>query len=296
MEEEFRYRGRIITARDIEFIRGMIAEHPGASRRALSKILCEAWNWRQANGALRAMVCRGLMLQLHRGGHIELPQVRYVTRNPLGKRGAQRGKPAPALVETTLLDASLASLRPLEFQQVRRTAEEPLFNSLIERYHYLSYAQPVGEHLKYLVWARGRPIACLAWSSAPRHLGPRDRFIGWSAEARRRNIRFLAYNTRFLLLPFVRVEHAASHILGAMARLLSQEWERIYGHPVYYLETFVDPQRFRGTCYRAANWVFLGRTTGRGKDDHTNRPNRPVKEVLGYPLRKDFRRLLGEVS
>jgi len=296
MEEEFRYRGRIITAADIEFIRGMIAEHPGASRRALSKMLCEAWDWRQANGALRAMVCRGLMLQLHRCGHIELPQVRYVTRNPLGKRGAQRGKPAPALVDTSLLDASLASLRPLEFQQVRRTAEEPLFNSLIERYHYLSYAQPVGEHLKYLVWARGRPIACLAWSSAPRHLGPRDRFIGWSAEARRRNIRFLAYNTRFLLLPFVRVEHAASHILGAMARLLSQDWERIYGHPVYYLETFVDPQRFRGTCYVAANWIMLGLTTGRGHNSTTNKKTQPVKQVLGYPLVKNFRQLLSEVS
>ena len=296
MEEEFRYRGRIITPADIEFVRGMIAEHPEASRRALSKMLCEAWNWRQANGALRAMVCRGLMLQLHRGGHIELPQVRYVTRNPLGKRGAQRGKPAPALVDTSLLDASLASLRPLEFQQVRRTAEEPLFNSLIERYHYLSYAQPVGEHLKYLVWARERPIACLAWSSAPRHLGPRDRFIGWSAEARRRNIRFLAYNTRFLLLPFVRVEHAASHILGAMARLLSQDWERIYGHPVYYLETFVDPQRFRGTSYVAANWIMLGLTTGRGHNSKTNKKTQPVKQVLGYPLVKNFRQLLSEVS
>jgi hypothetical protein len=152
-----------------------------------------------------------------------------------------------------------------------------------------------GEHLKYLVYALGRPIACLAWSSAPRHLGPRDRFIGWSAEARRKNIRFLAYNTRFLLLPFIRVEHLASHILGHMARQLPEDWERVYGHPVCYLETFVDPQRFRGTSYRAANWMFLGLTTGRGKDDHTNKPNRPIKEVLGYPLRKDFRRLLGEV-
>lgn len=295
MEEEFRYRGRIITAADIAFIRGLIAEHPGASRRALSKILCEAWNWRQSNGALRDMVCRGLMLELHRAGHIELPRVRYVTRNPLGERGAQRSKPAPALLDTTPVNGSLSAIRPLEFHQVRRTAEESLFNSLLDRYHYLGYAQPVGEHLKFLVYALGRPIACLAWSSAPRHLGPRDRFIGWSAEARRQNIRFLAYNTRFLLLPFVRVEHAASHILGCMSRLLSRDWERVYGHPVYYLETFVDPQRFRGTSYRAANWIFLGLTTGRGKDDHTNRPNRPAKEVLGYPLRKDFRRLLGEV-
>jgi hypothetical protein len=294
MEEMLRHRGRIVTDADVKFIRGLIAEHPEASRRALSKILCEAWNWRQSNGALRDMVCRGLMLELHRAGHIELPRVRFVTRNPLGERGAQRTKPTPALVDTTPLNASLASIRPIEFRQVRRAWEEPLFNSLLDRYHYLGYTQPVGEHLKYLVYALGRPIACLAWSSAPRHLGPRDRFIGWSAEARRKNIRFLAYNTRFLLLPFIRVEHAASHILGCMARLVSEDWERVYGHPVHYLETFVDPERFRGTCYRAANWIVLGRTTGRGKDDHTNKPNRPIKEVLGYPLSKNFRQLLSE--
>ncbi len=293
MEELLKYRGRVIIASDIESIRRLIAENPGASRRALSKILCEAWNWRQSNGALRDMVCRGLMLKLHRAGYIELPEVRYIPQNPLAERGSRRGKPAPVLADPTPLDASLAFIRPLEFYQVRRTAEERLFNSLLDRYHYLGYTRPVGENLKFLVYALGRPIACLAWSSAPRRLGPRDRFIGWSAEARRNNIRFLAYNTRFLLLPFIRVEHAASHILGRMAWLLSQEWERVYGHPVYYLETFVDPQRFRGTCYRAANWIYLGLTTGRGKDAPTKKPNRPVKEVLGYPLRKDFRRLLG---
>ena len=127
-----------------------------------------------------------------------------------------------------------------------------------------------------------------------RHLGSRDRFIGWGAEARRRNIRFLAYNSRFLILPWVQVEHLASHLLGCMARVLSDDWERIYGHPIYFLETFVDPERFRGTCYRASNWVLLGRTTGRGKDDQTNRPNRSIKEVLGYPLTPRFRQLLQE--
>jgi hypothetical protein len=236
------------------------------------------------------------MLELHRAGHIELPPVRFVPRNPLGVRGCQREKPMSALVDTTPLNGKLSELRPLEFRQVRRTWEEPLFNSLLDRYHYLGYAQPVGEHLKYLVYALGRPIACMAWSSAPRHLGPRDRYIGWSPEARRQNIRFLAYNTRFLILPFVAVEHLASHILGSMARLLPKDWQRVYGHPVYYLETFVEPERFRGTSYRAANWMVLGLTTGRGKNDHTNKPNRSLKDVFGYPLRKDFRRLLEEVK
>jgi hypothetical protein len=296
MDAKLQHRGRNITDADIAFIRQLIAEHPKASRRELSKKLCEAWNWRQPNGTLRDMVCRSLMLELHRAGHIELPAIRKRPRNPLAQRGSERKKPVPWLVDNTPLCASLAEIRPLEFRQVRRTGEEPLFNYLIERYHYLAYTQPVGEHLKYLVYALGRPIACMAWSSAPRHLGPRDRFIRWSAAARRKNIRFVAYNTRFLILPFVNVPHLASHILGGMARMISAHWEESYGHPLYFLETFVDPERFRGISYRAANWIPLGRTTGLGKDDHTKKPNRSIKEILGYPVSKNFRQLLGDLT
>jgi hypothetical protein len=292
MAAEWKYRGRVITTEDIAFIRRLISENAGASRRALSAKLCDAWQWKQANGIPREMVCRGLMLMLHRAGQIELPPVRQTSLNPL----VRPRRPAPVLIDNTPVHGPLSQIQPLEFQQVRRTADEPLFNSLIEQHHYRGYEQPVGEHLKYLAWGRGRPIACLAWSSAPRHLGSRDRFIGWSAEARRRNIRFLAYNTRFLILPWVQVEHLASHLLGRMAKMLSQDWERVYGHPIYFVETFVDPERFRGTCYRAANWVLLGRTTGRGKNDQTNRPNRSIKEVLGYPLTRRFRQLLQEAG
>ena len=292
MSVKLQYRGRVVTDADVAFIKGLIAAHPTLSRRALSKKLCEAWNWVQLNGALRDMVCRGLMLALHRAGHIELPKKRQSPPNPL----AQRSRPAAVHsdIDRTPLHGCLKAVGPLRVDRVRRTGQEPLFNSLIEQHHYLGYTQPVGEHLKYLVFAQDRPIACLAWSSAPRHLGPRDRFIGWSAEARRRNIHLIAYNLRFLILPWVQVPHLASHILGRMARQLPRDWEQIYGHPVYYLETFVDPQRFRGTCYRAANWIVLGQTTGRGKDDQTHRPNRPIKDVLGYPLCRRFRRLLGE--
>ena len=289
MQTEWKYRGRAVTAEDIAFIRELIAAHPAASRRTVSKVLCQAWQWRQPNGTPRDMVCRGLLLLLDRAGQIELPPVRYVPHNPL----AQRRRPVPVLLDETPLEGKLSELGRLEFRQVRRTADEELFNSLLEQHHYLKYTQPVGEHLKYLVWGGGRPLACLAWSSAPRHIGSRDRYIGWSAEARRRNLRFIAYNTRFLILPWVRVQHLASHILSRMARLVSPDWERVYGHPLYFLETFVDPERFRGTCYRAANWVVLGRTTGRGKDDQSHRPNRPIKEVLGYPLSRRFRELLG---
>ena len=286
---EFRYRGREISQEDILYIRALIERHPNESRRTLSTKLCEAWQWRQANGALRDMVCRGMLLMLDRAGQITLPPVSYVRHNPLAKRA----RPEPAQIDTTPIEDRLRNLQPLEFEQVRRTSQEPLFNSLMEEHHYLGYEQPVGEHLKYLVWAQGRPVACLAWSSAPRHLGSRDRYIGWSAEARRRNIRFIAYNTRFLILPWVRVEHLASHILGRMAARISDDWQRMYGHPIYFLETFVDPERFRGTCYRAANWVLLGKTTGRGKQSNSYVPNRSIKEVLGYPLTKRFRELLG---
>jgi hypothetical protein len=287
---EWRYRGRVVTAQDLVFIQELIAQHPDLSRRGLSAQLCQAWQWKQANGALCDMVCRGLLLMLHRAGEIELPPVRQISLNPF----VRRARPAPMPIDKTPLTGALRKLQPIAIQQVRRTADEPLFNSLIEHHHYLGYEQPVGEHLKYLIWAHGRPIACLAWSSAPRHLGSRDRYIGWSAQARRHNISLVAYNTRFVILPWIRVPHLASHILGRVANRLSRDWERVYGHPVYFAETFIDPGRFRGTCYRAANWRFLGLTTGRGKASTSKRPNRSIKEVLGYPLTPRFRELLNQ--
>ena len=203
MEVKLKYRGREVTDADVTFIRALIAAQPEASRRALSKLLCEAWGWVQRNGQPRDMVCRGLMLELHRSGHIELPAVRQRPRNNVVERRSPRHVP----VEATVLRCSLSEIQPVEFRQVRRSSEEELFNSLIEEHHYLGYTRPVGEHLKYLVWAKSRPVACFAWSSAARHLGPRDRFIGWSSEARRRNIRLLAYNSRFLILPWIEVRH-----------------------------------------------------------------------------------------
>lgn len=291
MQKALSYRRRVITEQDIAFIGALIAEHPGASRRALSIKLCQAWGWIQANGALRDMVCRSMMLMLHRAGRIELPPVRQVSRNAVARRDA----PSLVNVDETALQMSLGELGPLEVRQVRRTPEEALFNSLMQHHHYLGYTQPVGEHLKYLVYAQGRPVACVAWSSSPRHLGSRDRFIGWDQHARRLNIALLAYNTRFLILPWVTVAHLASHILGRMARVLSADWQRLYAHPIYFVETFIDPRRFRGTCYRAANWTVMGQTTGRGKADQTHRANRSIKQVLGYALVKDFRQRLSQL-
>lgn len=289
MDTVLRYRGRQVTESEVSFIRERIASRPGLSRRALSLDLCASWNWVQPNGHPRDMVCRGLLLVLHRAGQITLPPPRRVYV-PLTRCGAHR----EVVTAGPPVRGKLSELGPLTFMQVRRTKEEALFNGLIRTHHYLGYTQPVGEHLKFLVSAADQPLACFAWGSAPRHLGPRDRFLGWSAGARLRNIRLVVYNSRFLILPWVEVPHLASHLLGRMVRMLSPEWERVYGHPVYFAETFVDPTRWRGTCYRAANWIRLGQTTGRGKDDQTNRPNRSRKDVLGYPLCRDFRRRLSE--
>ena len=282
------YRGRSVTGEQIAFIRQLIADRPELSRWKLSRELCQAWQWKQANGALRDMVCRGLLLLLHRAGEIELPAVKRVVPNRL----AERARPGPVVPDNRPVHGPLGVLTPLEFEQVRRTPEEPLFNGLLEQYHYLGYEQPVGEHLKYLVKARGQAIACLAWSSAPRHLKLRDRYLGWSDEARERNVHLLAYNTRFLILPWVQVPHLASHILGRMAQIVPQDWQRIYAHPIYWLETFVDTSRFAGTCYRAANWQEIGATVGRGHRAPTLEQTRPVKKMLGLPLDRRFREIL----
>ena len=293
VQSEFRYRGRNFSEADVESVRQVMAAHPGLSRRRLSAKLCQAWNWVQANGQPRDMVARSLMLALHRAGRIQLPAQRMSPPN----NAARHRVPASELpLEVRPLACDLAQLGPLEIRSVRRTAEAGLFDRLLHTYHYLGYRRPVGEHLKYLVCGRGQPLACLAWSSAPRHLGPRDRFIGWSAPQRRAQLDRLAYNTRYLLLPWVRVPSLASLVLALVARRISADWQQRYQHPIYWLETFIDPARFGGTCYRAANWRYLGLTTGRGKDGQSRRPNRSLKQLWGYPLRPDFRRRLGVVA
>jgi hypothetical protein len=278
-----------LTGADIELIRQLIAAHPGLSRRRLSTQLCAAWNWVQPNGRPRDMVARSLMLELHRAGYIQLPARRCSPPNNAARHRA------PALEwprEAAPLECSLAQLGPLEIHQVRHTPEERRFARLMESEHYLGPIQPVGEHLKYIIYAQDRPIACLAWSSAPRHLGPRDRFIGWTGAQRRAHIHLLAYNTRFLILSEVKVPQLASHLLARIARQIDPDWQALYAHPVYLLESFIDPERFGGTCYRAANWIYLGLTTGLGKDARCPVPNRSLKQLWVYPLRPDFRRQL----
>jgi len=289
MGEQIRYRGKTYSSTEIREIREVLAAHPERSRWFISREICRRWNWIQPNGVLRDMVCRGLLLKLASQELIELPPAKIPSPYP-GRR-----KPPAIEVDQTPIEGKLSDLKPIELLQVRRTPLEKPYQSLIEQYHYLGYSRPVGEHLEYMARSGNRPLACIGWCSAPRHIGCRDRYLGWTKEQRLKRLSLVVINMRFLILPWVRVPHLASHLLGFMARRISGDWQQIYGHEVVWLETFVDPERgFQGTCYKAANWLCLGQTTGRGKDDQTNRVNRSLKAVWGYPVRRDFRQVLCE--
>jgi len=291
MEGEIRYRGKTYTRRDIDEIREILIAYPDKSRWFLSREICRRWGWRQPNGVLKDMICRSFLLQLEARGFIELPPRRPHPVNPLLKPA----QPEVVGVDQTLLVGKLSDFQPIQLLAVRRTPLEKLYRSLMAQFHYLGYCRPVGEHVEYLSMAQGSPVACMGWCSAPRHLGCRDGYLGWGAEQRRNNLCRLVINTRFLILPWVRVPHLASHLLGLNARRISLDWQKVYHHEVVWLETFVDSERgFVGTCYKAANWIYLGQTTGRGKDDQTHKANRSLKAVWGYPLRRDFRQVLSE--
>jgi len=283
------FRGRDIVASDVEFLREFIASHPALSRRALSARVCEAWNWVQPNGQLRDMLCRSLMLKLHRAGHIELPAPRMVCVNNAIRH--RRIRPAGEW-DTSPWESTLAGLGPLDIRQVRRREGEAWFDQLIEQYHYLGYSRPVGEHLKYLVLAGSRPIACLAWSSAPLQLNLRDTYVGAPKEQYRHNLHLIAYNSRYLIVPWLCVPHLASQLLSRIARRLSADWQELYQHPIHLLESFVDIERFQGTCYRAANWRCLGRSKGRGTKSKPGTPGTSVKELWVYPLTHRLREKL----
>ncbi len=279
------YRKRVITQDDLSFIKKVIDDYRSEGRSAISRRLCEAWDWRQANGQLKDGVCRGLLLHLERNQLLNLPP-RIIDNNNNATR--RRKTPATFDFQPTPITVTLGDLAPIELRQVRRTPEEKLFNGLIRQYHYLGYTNPVGEHLKYLVYAGERLLACFAFSSAPYAIDCRDIFLGWSPEARERNRHLLAYNSRFLILPWVRIPHLASHLLGRIARSISSDWQKVYNHPIFWLETFVDTERFAGTCYRAANWALLGLTSGRGKYNKTQKQLTSIKAMYGYPLTRDY--------
>jgi Domain of unknown function (DUF4338) len=284
-----RFRGRDLRVDEVAELRQLIAQNPDLSRRRLSLRVCQAWNWVQPNGQPRDMVCRSLLLALHRAGHLELPAKR---QSPPNNAIRHRRAASVAPCDTAPIAGTLASLGPLDIRLVRRTEGEALFAQLLSRYHYLGYSRPVGEHLKYLVWAQQRPIACLGWSSAPRQLNLRDQFVGAPKEAYRHHLPWIAYNTRYLIAPWVKVPHLASHLLSRIARRLSDDWQGLYHHPIVLLESFVDIERFRGTCYRAANWTCVGRSVGRGAKSKRGGPPASIKELWVYSLDRNFRQKL----
>ena len=274
--------------RDIETIRRIIDFHPGKSRRFISQEVCRTWNWRQPNGLLKDMVCRSLLLLLESKGYIKLPARKFIPNNPLAKRK----KPCRAIIDQTPIQCSVSDLLPVKLEQVRKTDFEKLFNGLIGEHHYLGYAQPVGEHLKYVAFAGERPIACLAWGSPPWYIGARDRFIGWSKKSRENNLHLIADNLRFLILPWIDVACLASYLLARNRHRLSEDWQHQYHHPIHLVETFVDTERYRGTCYKADNWIWVGQTTGLGKLSKTHQPSLSRKAIYVHPLTKHFRRNL----
>lgn len=286
------YRKRVITEDDLAFILKVIDEYRSRGRSFISRRLCEAWDWRQANGQLKDGVCRGLLLQLERKQLLTLPP-RIIDINNNSTRRKRKTQPTFGF-QPTPISCTLGDLGPIKLRQVRRTPEEKLFNNLIDQYHYLGYSQPVGEHLKYLVYGGDRLVACFVFSSAPYAIDHRDLFIGWSPDVRDRNRHLLAYNSRFLILPWARVPHLASHLLGRISRNISEDWQKLYNHPIFWLETFVDTERFAGTCYRAANWIFLGLTSGHGTRNKTGKKETSVKAMYGYPLTRNYRARLSD--
>ena len=283
------FRGRPIRQAEVLFLRELIAANPGLSRRRLSVKVCQAWNWVQPNGQPRDMVCRGLMLALHRAGHIELPAKRQSPRN---NAITHRRVLAAPPYDTTAIEMSLDRLGALEVRLIRRAEGQGLFAHLLNRYHYLGYSRPVGEHLKYLVLAGARPIACLAWNSGPLKLKLRDDLVGAPRQAYAHNLHLIAYNSRYLIVPWVKVPHLASHLLGRIARRISADWQQLYEHPIWLLESFVDVEHFKGTCYRAANWMCVGRSIGRGTKAKSHQQTTSIKELWAYPLSRNFRQQL----
>jgi len=280
-------RKRTITELDLKLIQATINEYWDKGRTQISKILCKKWNWVQENGRPKDMACREILLTLYRKDLIELPRGKHDGRN------LKRNLSVP-VVETdqTPLQDKLSKLPPVKLKSVRNTSLESLYNSLIQQHHYLGYRQIVGQHLKYMAFIDDRAVACLGWGSAAWAVKSRESFIGWNKTAKDQNLHMVVNNIRFLVLPWVSVKCLASKILALNIKLIKEHWPTIYQHPIYLLETFVERDRFMGTCYKAANWIHVGETKGTSKKGHDHMYHGNIKDVYLYPLRKDFREKL----
>ena len=289
MDETIVAQGRRVSAQDIARILRLRLEHPDWSRRRLSQYLAGEWNWRNARGQLKDMAARTLLLKLEARGLIQLPPRRQTPSNRMAGRNLPRQN-----WDSTPVECRLEDLGPLTVREVSTdTAARIRFAAALAQFHYLGYRGTVGENLQYTVTdSHGRLLACLLFGAAAWKCRVRDEFIGWTAGRRERRLHLITNNSRFLILPTVRVPHLASWILGRVMRRLSRDWEQKYGHGIAAVETFVERERFAGTSYKAANWICLGSTTGRSRQDRYTTLCVPVKDVYVYPLRRDFRREL----
>lgn len=281
-------QGRTVTSAEIQLIRQLLAENPAWHRKRLSIELCKIWDWRALNGQYKDMACRNFLLKLHRQGQITLPPPLNVVNNAVRHQALQY-----VLHQKSPIVCELEALTPIQVTPVQNAAHDSRFKTFLSLYHYLGYSGTVGENIKYIAFDRdANPLACLLFGSAAWKIAPRDAFIGWEAETRKRHLHYLTNNMRFLILPWVRVPHLASHLLGCIARRISADWEKKYAHPIYLLETFVECERFRGVCYQAANWRYVGQTKGRTRNDRYSSIQAPIKDVYLYPLVKNFRERL----
>ncbi len=274
---------------NISDIQKLLAENPDWGRTRLSVELCERWDWRNPKGQLRDMACRNLLLRLERLGDIVLPPRQRKSTNSY-----RNCSPVWVPHQTNRVEDRLGTLLPLQVSCPNPGSEQDrLFRYLLSSHHYLGYRNTVGENMKYLVHSwDGRVLSCLLFGAAAWKSAARDAFIGWPAPVRERNLCYLTNNSRFLILPWVTVPHLASHLLSRIARRISADWIDKYGHPLWCLETFVDRSRYRGTCYRAANWRRVGQSTGRGRNDRHHRLKVAAKDIYLYPLTRDFQRRL----
>ena len=284
-------QGRMFTLDDLETVRRLIAENPNAMRRNLAIMLCQLWGWYSPAGKVKVISATELLQKLNAAGLVVLPLLKSTKkkgkRQPLPHTSAADPKP--------LLKKSLAELLPLHFEQVTMKNKSAFWNELIERYHYLGKSHLFGARLRYLVYSEQEVIAAISFSAAAWQIEPRDSFIGWNEQQRRRNLQLVVNNSRFLILPWIKCKNLASTLLSQATKKLVDDWEGSYGYRPALLETFVDGEQFGGTCYSAANWVYVGFTKGRGRQEKRNKRVVSEKDIFLYPLQKDFRkRLLDE--
>lgn len=284
MEIPERIQGRLVAVEEVRWLGEWIGANPQWSRKEIARELCTKWEWRDGKGRLKDFAARSLLLKLAEQGRIQLPALRT---QRAGTRWCQH-RPVDGELdwqEPVRWEGTLKQLRPLSFELIKaRSAGYRRWNFYLNRYHYLGL-RIVGENVGYLVRDRaGREVACLLFGAAAWRCAPRDRFLGWSSEERAQRLPEVANNTRFLILPWIRSPLLASHILGVAARRIAADWRAKYDHGLCWLETFVERDRFRGTCYRAANWQCVGQTTGRSRQDRYNQLRVPVKDVYLYAL------------